>query len=277
MNYDIIVVAGQSNAQGNGLGNEDKRLPALERVYQFTDQNPPQIYFDENYKTRIRAVLPVECEITLADERLLEDGTHAAEFSQSFAREYVERGYLKDGRNLLIVKAAVGGTGFTKEQWGLGNILYTRLLQMVDAALKTGDDNKIVAFLWHQGEHDAFERLNESDEAVFHFYRTQFDAMTQDFLKRYSQFKFPIIAGDFCKDWADGFSKPAAVRKATEKVVKQLGNAGFVSSDGLLSNNEVTFSFFTLFHHFLYCFPVEAVVYQEVLVFTRHDCEGEVG
>ena len=240
MNYDIIVVAGQSNAQGNGLGNEEKRLLPLEGVYQLVDKNPVQIYFDANYKTCIRATMPTECRIEPADERLLEDGTHAAEFSQSFFHEYVNRGYLKAGRNLLIVKAAVGGTGFTKRQWGIGNILYTRLIQMVDAALGSGEDNRIVALLWHQGEHDAFERINESDEEVFAFYRAQLSAMLHDFMKRYSKFHFPIVAGDFCHDWADGFSKPEAVRRASEAVLSEFENAAFVESCNLLSNNDVT-------------------------------------
>lgn len=242
MNYDIIVVAGQSNAEGHGLGDEEHRLPPLEGVYQLVDQNPVQIYFDENYKTCLRVALPTQCTIEPADEKLSEDGTHAAEFSQAFAYEYVKNGYLKQGRSLLIVKAAVGGTGFTKEQWGIGNVLYTRLLQMVDAALASGSENRIVALLWHQGEHDAFERLSESDEEVYEFYRAKLDAMMRDFRARYSQFEFPIVAGDFCHSWADSFSKPAVVRRATEDVLHELGNAGFAESDGLLSNHDVTFN-----------------------------------
>ena len=242
MSYDIVVIAGQSNAEGHGLGCEEKRLLLLEGVYQLVDKNPVQIYFDENYKTQLRVTLPTECQLEPAEEKLSEDGTHAAEFSQAFAHEYLKNGCLKPERNLLIVKAAVGGTGFTKEQWGIGNVLYTRLLQMVDAALETGSDNRIVALLWHQGEHDAFERQDKDDEEVYEFYRANLSAMLKDFRARYAQFGFPIIAGDFCHSWSDTFSKPAMVRRATETVLHELKNAAFVKSDGLLSNQEITYN-----------------------------------
>lgn len=239
MNYDIIVIAGQSNAEGNGLGGEEHRLASMEGVFQLVDKNPISIYFDKNYATCIRAVLPTECMIEPADERLLDDGTHAAEFSQSFAREYVSHGYLKPGRALLIVKAALGGTGFTKKQWGVGNILYTRLLEMIEIALKTGADSKIVAFLWHQGEHDAFEQIDRPDEEVHAFYRAQFGEMLRDFRKRYARFDFPFIAGDFVASWAHSFPKPAVIGQAIRDVFQEIGNAAFVETADLLSNNDV--------------------------------------
>lgn len=36
------------------------------------------------------------------------------DFSLSFAKKYVESGMLKEGRKLLIVRTAVGGTGFKR-------------------------------------------------------------------------------------------------------------------------------------------------------------------
>ena len=67
----------------------------------------------------------------------------------------IESGKLKPGRKLLIIRAAIGGTGFSDERWGMTDDLYLRMIEMIKTALELNSKNKLAAFLWHQGETDA--------------------------------------------------------------------------------------------------------------------------
>ena len=79
------------------------------------------------------------------------------DFALTFAEEYVKAGYLQKGRKVLIIRTAVGATCFYKKDWGVGGRLYVKLMEILDYALKLNKNNKIVAFLWHQGESDALD------------------------------------------------------------------------------------------------------------------------
>ena len=105
------------------------------------------------------------------------------------------------------------------------------MLEMTDYALSLNKNNRVVAFLWHQGEHDAFEG-NIPD-----VFGKQLSAMVSSVRKRYGE--IPFIAGDFVREWKQKnieICKP--IVEKIQKVVELLGNAAFVATDDLLSNNE---------------------------------------
>ena len=54
-------------------------------------------------------------------------------------------------------------------------------------------NNRVVAFLWHQGEHDAFEG-NEPN-----IFEKQLFAMVTSARERYGKMLF--VAGDFVREW----------------------------------------------------------------------------
>lgn len=87
------------------------------------------------------------------------------------------------------MRAAVGGTGFVKGMWGLKDQLYLKMLEMTDYALSLNQANRVVGFLWHQGECDAFEK-NEPD-----VFKQQLASMIRDVRVRYGT-ELPFIAGD---------------------------------------------------------------------------------
>ena len=64
--------------------------------------------------------------IDIAKERANSSVT-VGDFSLTFAKRYIEQGLLKEGRKLLIVRTAVGGTGFKKGHWGERDFLFLRL------------------------------------------------------------------------------------------------------------------------------------------------------
>ena len=137
------------------------------------------------------------------------------------------------GRKLLIVRAAVEGTGFKKGYWGLNSILHNKMLEMSDYARSLHKENKFVAFLWHQGEHDAGER---NDPNIF---EKQLLETVFNVRERYGN--MPFIAGDFVREWKqNNIEICAPIIEKIQKVVEKVGNAGFVPTEDLLSNNEKT-------------------------------------
>ena len=171
--FDIVVIAGQSNAEGNGIKKDDKEIIS-DKVFQIVDKNQIGTKELDGGKVIVDMVYPTEMVFEKAHERVDANGKKLADFSETFAKYYIDGGYLKKGRKLLIIKTAVGGTGFARKEWGVGSILFERLNLMVDYGLSLNKDNRIVALLWHQGEHDSFENaeLNAGDR--YAFYRENF-------------------------------------------------------------------------------------------------------
>ena len=232
--FDIVILAGQSNAEGNGVRINSEPLKISDKVFQVADKNRAAIDSVDG-KAVIAVTMPTECVVEHAHDRSNGEFVYA-DLSGTFANFYAKND-LKSGRDLLIVKTAVGGSGFAREQWGIGKPLYERMVEMTDFALSLGKNNKIVAVLWHQGEHDAFENAQLSEKEIFDFYVDKFGAQVKDMRLRYGNFK--LITGEFVNDWADkNQPQTGAVEKALDFVCKEVGNACLVSSEGLLSNDQ---------------------------------------
>ena len=238
--FDIIIIAGQSNAEGNGVREADAGETINDNVFHLIDKNSVSLHDNEKGETVLDIKMPVETLLEVAHERKVGD-RFAADFSETFADEYIKGGNLQEGRSVLLVKAAVGGTGFAKKQWGVGKPLSDRLFQMVDRALSLNGENRIVALLWHQGEHDAFENVDLNEKERYDFYHKNLFEQLNAVRERYSAFDFPIIAGKFASSWkwgAQNKEKIEAIYTATSDVLNELGNSGYVSSEGLKSNDE---------------------------------------
>lgn len=234
--FDIVIIAGQSNAQGNGRGGQ--MLDIDENVFELNDANPVKVYDSPVYvgKTVMELVIPIQMLFEKAHEHF--DGKeYCADFATTFANDYIQSGMLQGGRKLLIIKGAVGGTGFAKQQWGVGNVLSDRLQQMVNYALSANSQNKVVALLWHQGEHDAYENAHFNSAQRYEFYVKMFSDQIK--LLRDNFGNMPVICGGFVDDWASKFQEQCdTVESALKDSCVTLGNASFVSSDGLLSNDQ---------------------------------------
>ena len=130
--FDIIIQAGQSNAEGYGYGPTGAPYIPDERVW----------YMNKN-DTISLAVEKVAGNLIQTNSAL------------SFAREYICQGQLAEDRKLLIIRAAVGGTGFLDNRWKLTDDLYLHMMEMIRTALALNPENRLVALLWHQGENDS--------------------------------------------------------------------------------------------------------------------------
>ncbi len=226
--FDVIIQAGQSNADGTGIGdskitfkqNSNFFYLNAEKTVEVVDDNLRITYLDKPFI------------ISLADEHLNENGEKIADFALTFGTEYVKN-LLASNRKLLVIRAGVGGSGFMKRHWRVGDILYNKLIELTNYALKLNPNNKIKALLWHQGEHDAFEK-NPPEK----FYNELYE-MFSNFRNLYGN--IPIIAADFCANHKNkNINDYAPIVEKIKAVLQELGNSSFIETNDLKSNHEKT-------------------------------------
>jgi len=134
--YDIIFVAGQSNAVGNG-----------------------KPYIQWNQTTRIQMVVPwfsvvTAYDSTSADGRNSTPGMGLNGFAIPVAQLHLAQN-LDPNRNILIVNCAVSGTTFHSGFWAPGGTGTSACIQYMQAAMAAGGGtNRLLMMLWLQGESD---------------------------------------------------------------------------------------------------------------------------
>ena len=238
MNFDVVKLAGQSNAEGNGISSKNNPF-IMPNAYEIIDKNKygMKLKEDGSYDS-LDFVYPVEVVIRELQERL-DDGTYRADLSLGFVEEYKKSRFYSLNRKILVIKAGYGGSGFAFDQQGFGNPLYKRTLDMINIGLSLNKNNRIVAFLWHQGEHDTFENAQFSFDERYNYYYFNLLKQFLGFREEYKQFEFPFITGGLCRDWKKRYyTETEAVEKATIDVCEKIGNAAFVPTNDLPSNEE---------------------------------------
>ncbi|MCL2698997.1 MAG: sialate O-acetylesterase [Defluviitaleaceae bacterium] len=207
--FDVIIQGGQSNAEGCGGGFvTDEYLPSENVLYMNNDFT-----------------------VSVAEERIC-DGEKINDFSLRFAAEYVRNGLLAEGRKLLILRAAVGGTGWADNRWGMTDDLYLKMMAMIKAALDLNPENRLTAFLWHQGETD----FNPSS---YDLHYRNLKTLVESVRDTYNYPKLPFIAGDFVNEWKTVYiAAGAPIAAAVKAVCEDIGYGAFVETDELHSNNQ---------------------------------------
>ncbi|MBP5308507.1 MAG: hypothetical protein J6Z34_05185 [Clostridia bacterium] len=238
--YDIIIQAGQSNAEGNGygsVGNTNAYVPRDDILY-YVDDTHNRVYNLSTQRFRVMR----------AEERSTAVGK-CNDFSLAFAYEYLNSGLLPLNRKILIVRTAIGGTGFSENHvnfpnwnWKPDGDLYVRMINAVEAALDLpyGDsadyEHRLVAFLWHQGENDAIARMSENT------YYGHLKTLLNGVRTRFNCPKLPFVCGDFVHDWKNetiGTANACAkIIAATKRVCSESAPAAFVPTEGLKSNKQ---------------------------------------
>ena len=207
--FDIIITAGQSNAEGTGIGEADYPYEPSDRIWH----------------------LNADMTVTVAAERAFRNEI-MSNFGVYFARRYIASEMLADDRKLLIVRAVAGGTGFASGNWGMNDGCYLNMMEMIRTALSLNSENRIVAFLWHQGESDAMFHVN---------YDTHYGnlrRLIESVKVAFNVPDMPIVAADFVQKWKnDNIADAEPVAEAIKAVCRDLGGE-FVETDGLLSNCE---------------------------------------
>lgn len=241
--YDVIVLAGQSNAEGYGVGEVSEEYVPSDSVLMIGDKASPRFEKAADGTEFLALEFPSEITISVADEPVGGEGK-VGKLALFFFKNYVEKGLLAPDRKILLVNAAVGGTGFARKEWGVGNILYRRLVALTDYALGYGDGrNEIVALLWHQGECDSVCNPDFTPETRYETYKRNLTAQLEDFKTRYADAingNLPFIAGGFCSEWYLKNKIPCdAVLRGLREVADEQ-NGAFVETSDLPSNNQKT-------------------------------------
>ena len=209
--FDIFIQAGQSNNEGCGWGDVPKPYQPKGSVW----------YMNQN------RTLSVAAEVAFGNKV-------RGDYALTFADEYRKKGLLAEGRKALIIKSAVGGTAFLDKRWGMEDDLFLQMMDMTRTALALNPENRIMALLWHQGETDArrqatYEQHYNNVSALFKAVRSEFGA------------GIPIITADFVPEWRDyGEVSFEAIIAAIRDAVEHVGNARFVSTEGLRSNGQMS-------------------------------------
>lgn len=208
--FDIVLQAGQSNSEGCGRGPAEAPFA----------QNPNIFYFNNDFT------------VTPAYERVWGNDP-VGDYSLSFCLRYMEAGMLAPGRKLMVVRAAVGGTGFLDGHWKMTDVLYRRMMDMVQSALSLNPENRLVGFLWHQGETDADWR------ATYDQHFAHLNQLVSSVRSVFNVPELPFIAGDFVKHWKDANAEICApVIQAIRDVCSGIGMGSFVETADLLSNDQ---------------------------------------
>ena len=227
--YDIIIEAGQSNAEGSGYGEVEKAYQPREDVLYLL---PAMQYEDIPGRGVVVEYFDRPPKIEIAKERVGKNGP-LGDFSLTFAEDYINNSLLGEGRRLLIVRAAIGATGFNGGYWGVGKPLHEKMIEVTKYALSLNPENRVVALLWHQGEHEAARGTPVED------YKRYMKETIEDVRDRLSLPTLPFISGDFCGEWKmKNITTTAPVIEKLREATEECGYSAFVSSEGLLSNRQ---------------------------------------
>lgn len=238
---DIIILAGQSNAEGTGSGKS--KVPFIPREDILMLKNEFLWGAAKHPDGYDYVVIKADklAHISMATERYNGE-TFCGCFALEFARLYADK-YLEEDRQLLIVNTAVGGTGFFAHHWGEGEVLFKRMMDMVKSALEMNEENRVVAFLWHQGEHEVNNESDLKDSEVnpkekYEFFKSKTGYLVKAVRENFGQ-DIPFISGEFCNQWAKDFPiQINAVYNASKDLCNEIGRAGFVKASDLTSNDE---------------------------------------
>ena len=200
--FDIIIVAGQSNASGCGKGETLIPYELNDRIKMLNSPFTAK-FLNVDGVQDFKITLTDYCRIDLADDRFSE-GEKQASFCLSFAKKYLENN-LEEDRKILLVQTAIGATSFSEHHWGENERLSNRMFEMVNAALSMNKENRIVAVLWHQGESDIGASSQLSYEERKDFYFSKLKKFIENLRKEYGV--VPFISASFCNDWLSTVEK----------------------------------------------------------------------
>lgn len=231
--YDIVVVAGQSNAAGWGVGNYEsagsEKLPDVEsKLFQWD--------WDQTENKLAQAQDPLKTPALTNAKKIR---GFALPFATAYAQNILSSPLAANNRAVLIINGAVGGSSI--EEWGNQGSHYRRLIEAVREASQYQQlDNRVIAVLWHQGEAD-LKLAAQDPQAEYRLknYNERLAEVVRSFRADLSHGGvLPFIAGEMSREWKempvlrDNFVNN---KKAT---LAAIPFTGYVSSEGLTGNKK---------------------------------------
>ena len=205
--YDVFLIAGQSNTL-NGCCKDpaiQKEYPSIFQLGRFDDQN---------------------MQIILAKEPLAHHNGKPDRigFALTFAKLYREK-YLKEGRNILLIPVAHGGTGFIDNHWNPGDDLYEDAMMRVNYVFEKYPLSELKGILWQQGEKD----VNQKSD---HF-RADLDTMIVQIRKdiKVADLSVPFFMGGMVPYWVNQKKRRKIQQRYIRKTAERHENVWYVSPE----------------------------------------------
>lgn len=140
--------------------------------------------------------------------------------------ETTYRASLGEHRKARMIWNATGSTGFSSNNWNIGDTLYETGITNINAAIVENSGNVFKGICWHQGEQDSTWTETQYANAI--------DAIIPDLRNR-------IIGGTNARFVVGGLLKTApGVNAALKDTPNRHSNVGYVSAEGLVSNGDGT-------------------------------------
>lgn len=140
----------------------------------------------------------------------------------SFAKAYIAA----RSRPVLLLPCALGGSGFSNNDWNPGNATYEDMISRLQTVLATHPGATFKGWLWMQGETESVAGWTQVQ------YSTAFDAMMTDFQSRIAgAASVPIVVGELL---IGGNDTTAAIQAALLDTPNRWTNAAYASSVGLV-------------------------------------------
>lgn len=191
-NYDVILVAGQSNTH-YGLGYDSLLDASDNRIVQLGR-------FDENDHQIIPAAEPLDHH-TKKNDRI--------GFALTFAKLYADA-FLVENRKVLIIPCGRAGSGFKNNRWNPGDFYYEDAVERTQFVLRNFKNSKLVAILWQQGE----------DDVTNPNYQAALDQFMQTLRNDLGASEVPFILGGMVPGWVE----QASNRIQTQAIIKSAGD-----------------------------------------------------
>jgi hypothetical protein len=232
---DIIILAGQSNAESSGLGETENPWVENTNILMLKGDYQSSVEKNDHGNEYLLIKPSNDYTIELAKEREAY-GKKFAVLALLFALKYLAND-LEPNRKILIVHTAVGGTGFANNHWGKEDVLYKRMISMVSDALKMNPKNRVVAMLWHQGEHDAYEQAWLSFDERKAEHKKNLTEMLSGIIENFGN--VPFVSAGFTRGWHEKYSvQIKAITEAIKESCLTYPTAGFVDKTVDLESND---------------------------------------
>ena len=213
---DIIIVAGQSNAEGYSLGYNPELDPPDKRVFQFPSYG--------NSKDEIIAAVDPLFHSDVVDTK------NRIGFAMTFARMYVNA---YPNRNLIIIPVAKAGTS-TNNWLDDGQLNFA--ISQINALLAKNPTLKVRAILWHQGESDV------SNQISLDIFKSNLTKILTDFrTKPIVKNTAPILVGGLLPAFIDSNPKYTDYQNVLKNIGHLVNKSFYVDSTDLTGEDPLHF------------------------------------
>jgi hypothetical protein len=222
--YDVVVVLGQSNAQGVGTGWDpavDVGVPGLDQL--------------AGSGAQVGRIVPAKDSLHHVTTWISAGGVQAVGPGMELGRRMLADA--RPGRKVLLVPAAMASTSMTGDgtyAWNPSDTrsrtnLFTRALGQIDAALAQDPDNRLVAVVWAQGESDATRTTTAGYRAMLLDLVDRLDA-------RYGA--VPFLIGGMVPEWLGGSPLGRAIDVAHQGMPALRSNVSYIPGAAGYSRSE---------------------------------------